>query len=137
MIRCLKTCSSSTDVKTDHRVLARGLLLQVTQPAFILLYKFLSEFLSQINIANKVCQSKSSNIPGVLSVIKECRDQISSLKDLYDVKKITHDFQVLREQCTVERRPVRKRAIPLGAIQAIFYMSVVHLELFKPSSLCP
>ena len=47
-------------------------------------------------------------------MIKECRDQISSLKDLYDVEKITHDFQVLREQYTVERRPVRKRAIPQG-----------------------
>ena len=105
IIDCLSTCCSSADVKSDHRVLARGLHTQVTQPSFILLNKFLSEFLNQINIANLVCQSKSSNITNVLSAIQECRSEISSLKDAYDVDKLTRDFKVLKEQYSVVRRP--------------------------------
>ena len=102
---------SSKDVKSDHKVLARGLLLQLTQPSFVLLNKFLSEFLDQINIAIKVCQSKGTNIANVLTVIKECRFEISSLKDLYTVEKITHDFNVLNAQYSINKRPVRAKTI--------------------------
>ena len=80
IIDCLTICSSSVDVKSDHRVLARGLIIQITQPSFILLNKFLAEFFNQVNIANLVCQSKSSNIPNVLEVIQECRSIEESLQ---------------------------------------------------------
>ena len=93
------------------KVLTRGLLLQLTQPTFVLLNKFLSEFLDQINIANKVCQSKGTHIANVLTVIKECRFEISSLKDLYTVEKITHDFNVLNAQYSINKRPVRAKTI--------------------------
>ena len=107
----------SKDVKSDHKVLARGLLLQLTQPSFVLLNKFLSEFLDRINIANKVCQSKGTNIANVLTVIKECRFEISSLKDLYiyTVEKITRDFNVLNAQYSIETRPVRAKQYPRGS----------------------
>ena len=69
------------------------------------------QFLDQINIANKVCQSKGTNIANVLTVIKECRFEISSLKDLYTVEKITHDFNVLNAQYSIDKRPVRAKTL--------------------------
>jgi hypothetical protein len=87
IIQCLSMCTEKRDVKSEHKILARGLLSQISKPSFILLNKYLTEFLDIINIASQVCQSKTSNLADALSVIGECREQITDLKKMYTVQK--------------------------------------------------
>ena len=108
IIRCLDACCSSRDVKSEHRIIARGLLTQISIPSFLLLNKFLTEFLDVINIASQVCQSKSSNLAAALNVIDECKNEISSHTNIYSAKKIEHDLDVLDEQYGLKTRPVRE-----------------------------
>ena len=80
--RCLDACCSSRDVKSEHRIIAQGLLTKISIHSFLLMNKFLTEFLDVINIASQVCQSKSSNLADALNVIDECKNEISSHKRL-------------------------------------------------------
>ena len=107
IIQCLKLSIEKRDVKSEHKVIAKGLLSQISRPSFILLNKFLNEFLDIINIASHVCQSKTSNLADALNVIDECRTQISDLKEMYTAQKIDHDLDVLDKQYGLETRPVR------------------------------
>ena len=102
IIRCLDACCSSRDAKSEHRIIAWGLLTQISIPSSLLMNKFLIEFLDVINIARQVCQSKSSNLADALNVI----DEISSHTNIYSVKKIEHDLDGLDEQYGLKTRPV-------------------------------
>ena len=98
IIRCLDACCSSRDVQSEHRIIARGLLTQISIPSLLLMNKFLTEFLDVINIASQLCQSKSSNLADALNVIDECKNEISSHTNIYSAKKSEHDLDVLDEQ---------------------------------------
>ena len=109
IINCLTVCSTSRDVKSEHRILVRGLLTQISQPAFILLNKFVTEFLDVIHIANQVCQSKNSNLANVLNVTDECKNQVADLTNTYTTHKISHDLDVLDKQYGLHTQPVREK----------------------------
>ena len=109
IINCLTVCSTSRDVKSEHRILVRGLLTRISKPSFILLNKFVTEFLDVINIANQVCQSKNSNLANVLNFTDECKSQVADLTNLYTAQKISHDLDVLDKQYWLHTRSVREK----------------------------
>ena len=105
----MKKCSGSRDVKGENRVMTKGLLLQTAKPSFILVNKFLNEFLDVINIGSQICQSKNSNLANALLVINECREEIISLSASYDIRKIDHNLDFLSRQYALDRHPQRQR----------------------------
>ena len=111
ILHCLTECSTSREVKSDHRVAVRVLLMQISKPWFVLVNKFLTEYLDVIHITSKVCQSKTCNIVNALLVIEECQTQISDLAKIYSANKIKHDLKVLKEQYAFDRRPQRGKTI--------------------------
>ena len=112
IVDCLRECSRTTSVTSEHRITCKGLYDQVCNPFFIVLNKFLCEFLETVNIASQVLQSSNCNMSNVLEVINECRQNVSDMRSIYSLSKISSDLHFLEASFGNERRPQRDKSIP-------------------------
>ena len=102
IVRTLESARMNKRLKVDDRAKATGLFVQAISRDFIFFNYFITDVLSNCDIACKILQSSRENLNSAMQSIAAVREELQAKRDVYNADKVESIIKTTREKQTYE-----------------------------------